>query len=193
MTTFWGPLGWATLHSASLTYSDQPSREEQLIMDRFIDCFQTTITCFTCKTHFIEIYSAYKSSNPNYLSSRAELGLFVMRAHNMVNRKLDKPVLPSAEICLETLKNMEPYFSFSARRQAYLEYLHRNWNKEVNSDGFIARKCVQEMIKINNEYLNPRQMNWEPFEGSVVVYNPPKVVSTRKRIGGFKNGKLISQ
>jgi hypothetical protein len=53
MTSHWGPLGWMTLHSASMLYPENPEPVERLLMEYFINLFGETISCFTCKTHFI--------------------------------------------------------------------------------------------------------------------------------------------
>lgn len=192
MTSYWGPLGWATLHSASLLYSDEPTKSEKDLMERFLQAFKATITCANCKHHFTDFYTQYKTTTPSYLDSRNNFALFVMIAHNSVNRRLDKPVLQTADICLETLKKMEPYSSFITLRQAYMNYLQRIWSKDISSDGFMSRKSIQELVKINNEYLNVRTLNWSPIEGSVIqtqFSNPP--AKLRRGIGGFKNGKLV--
>ena len=82
MTSYWGPLGWATLHSASLIYSDSPSYEEQTIMSRFLDCFKATISCYHCKTHFIDMLSKYSKI---YLLEKILCYLYFVHIIQLIN------------------------------------------------------------------------------------------------------------
>jgi hypothetical protein len=87
--------------------------------------------------------------------------LFVFRAHNTVNKRLDKPILYSVKDCITTLKNANSYSSLDSMRNAYLIYLQNNWNKELSADGFSMRKKIQELFKINNDYFNKRTIYWD--------------------------------
>jgi hypothetical protein len=194
MTSHWGPLGWMTLHSASMLYPENPEPAERMLMEYFINLFGETISCFTCKTHFITMKKKYVSWNPGYLNSKKEFMLFVFRAHNTVNKKLDKPILYSVKDCITTLKNANSYSSLDSMRSAYLVYLQNNWNKELSADGFSMRKKIQELFKINNDYFNKRTIDWDyTFEENVLLSIEEKtpVFQTRKKLGGFKNGKLL--
>jgi hypothetical protein len=194
MTSYWGPLGWMTLHSASMLYSENPDHSEQLLMHHFIELFAETISCYHCKTHFIDMKRKYAIWKPNYLSSKRECMLFIFRCHNAVNKRIDKPILRTVEECITTLKNADSYSSLQSIRDNYLLYLQQNWGKEFTGEAFALRKKVQELIKINNEYFNLRTIDWTyTFEDSVLPINeslPP--IQARRRIGGFKNGRLIT-
>jgi len=193
MTSYWGPLGWMTLHSASMLYPEYPVESEKLLMEQFVSLFADTISCFTCKTHFITMKKKYVAWNPGYLNSKREFMLFVFRAHNSVNKKLDKPILKTVKDCITTLKNANAYSSLESIRNVYLTYLQNNWNKELTADGYGIRKKIQELFRINNEYLNKRSIDWDyTFEDNVLLSIEEKtpVFQTRKRIGGFKNGRL---
>ena len=183
-----------TLHSASMLYPENPEPVERILMEYFINLFGETISCFTCKTHFITMKKKYVSWNPGYLNSKKEFMLFVFRAHNTVNKKLDKPILYSVKDCITTLKNANSYSSLDSMRSAYLVYLQNNWNKELSADGFSMRKKIQELFKINNDYFNKRTIDWDyTFEENVLLSIEEKtpVFQTRKKLGGFKNGKLL--
>lgn len=194
MTSYWGPLGWMTLHSASMLYSENPQPVEIMLMGRFLDAFGASISCYNCKTHFATMKKKYETWNPRYLHSRREFMLFVFRAHNTVNKRLDKPVLQTVKDCLDTLKKANTYSSLESMRSAYMAYLHRNWNQDFSADGLSIRKKVQELFKINTDYLNPRTIDWDyTFEDDVLMFVDEKtpVFRSVKKIGGFKNGKLM--
>jgi hypothetical protein len=191
MTSFWGPLGWLTLHSASLVYPDQPSDADFNIVSRYVTLFEETITCHTCRSHFHNFRKNYKAANPGYLSSKKEFVLFVMRAHNNVNKRIDKPVLKTFDDCLQTLKNAQTYSSFQTIRQSYLDYLQRNWGQEHTGDGFGRKRLTNEMAQLN-EYFN-RPIDWDiHYSDDVFTYSEqvPKHFIRRGAVG-FKNGKLI--
>ena len=193
MTSYWGPLGWMTLHSASLLYPDEPSNVEKLIAERFIELFGNTISCYHCKTHFQDMLKRYKTWNPGYLNSKKDFALFVFRAHNTVNKRIDKPILQTVQDCITTLKNANAYSSFETVRNSYLTYLQNNWNKELTAHGFSLRKKVQDLIKINNEYLNLRTIDWDyTFSDSVILIIEEKTQMFQRirKVGGFKNGRL---
>jgi len=193
MTSYWGPLGWATLHSMSLLYSDEPSPAEREIIKRFINLFSETISCYTCRTHFQNMLEKYRAWKPDFLDTKREFVLFVMRAHNTVNKRIDKPILPSFQDCLNTLKNMESYSGFVSLRNTYLNYLERNWGKEVSADGFMARKSIQELKKIN-EFFNSREIDWTiDYPDDVLIFidfSKSQFIPKNRKAGGFKNGRL---
>lgn len=197
MTKLWGPLGWMTLHSVSLLYPETPSYSDKQIAIRFLDLFGETISCNECKVHFKQLYSLYKAIHPDFLDSRQNFALFIFRAHNTVNMRLDKPRPTSVSECLQTLKNATVHTSLASFRTAYLNYLLRNWRYDVSGQGMITKKQVNEMININNEYWSPREIPIPALqEGDVTtpVYAQNLRVNTQGRAVsskvGFKGGRL---
>jgi len=159
MTSIWGPLGWITLHSISANYPDNPTQEDKLILKKYMGLFADTITCPSCKSHFGTMYQTYISRNPNWADSRANLFTFICRAHNTVNRRLDKPIIQSIRDSIDTLLEITKLTSTTEYRKKYLAYLQRNWSNP-DAEGFMMSHAVREMVKINNEYWNPRETNF---------------------------------
>jgi hypothetical protein len=197
MSKLWGPLGWMTLHSISFIYPVNPSPAERVIASRFLDLFQDTITCNQCKTHFISMHSLYKAMHPEYLNSRQDFALFIFRAHNTVNRRLDKPVPNTVSQCIQTLQMATTQTSFAQFRQAYLSYLTRNWGRDLTGEGRMHMGTVKEMIQINNEYWSPRDIPIpELAEADVVTMIERRNLrigptgSVVSAVVGFRNGKL---
>ena len=198
MSKFWGPLGWMTLHSISLIYPESPTPTERYIANRFLDLFAETISCNDCKVHFKSMFTLYKLSNPEFLNSRQDFALFIFRAHNTVNRRLDKPIHTSVADCIRALKNATVHTSLAQFRQAYLNYLMGNWGRETTGDGAIAQRAVRELIKINNEYWSPRDIPIPDLkEGNVLAFierinntriTPSGTISSTAV--GFKGGRL---
>jgi len=196
-TKYWGPLGWMTLHSVSLIYPDTPTAEERAIMDKFIRLFAETISCPTCKDHFQRLLSLYTANHPEYLNSKQDLAVFVFRAHNSVNRKLDKPRQATVAECLETLKLNTKHTTFSHFRKAYITYLINNWKRELSGYGTIIKRSAMELQKINNEYFNLREIDISTIvlqEADVLDFIDKQEVRVSRTLFtgnvGFKGGKL---
>jgi hypothetical protein len=186
-----------TLHSVSLIYPELPTYSEKILAIRFLDLFEDTIACPQCKSHFKHIRAIYKSMNPDYMNSRQKFALFVFRAHNTVNRRLDKPIQHTVADCLSTLKQATAQTSFADFRNSYLSYLTRNWGRDISGEGMMIKHAVREMIKINNEYWSPRDIPIPELEEDNVVLsierNDVRVTSTGSVASisvGFKGGRL---
>jgi hypothetical protein len=198
MSKFWGPLGWMTLHSVSLIYPETPSLAEKAIAVKFVDAFAECISCHFCKTHFITMRAMYQISNPDYLDSRNNFALFVFRAHNTVNARLDKPKQATVSECLQTLKQASAQNSMLAFRTSYINYLINNWNKEAGGDAMITRGVVRELKKIIEEYFNPRDTGTLPEIAEADVLTPIenrqlRFISPTHLVSvnvGFRGGKL---
>jgi hypothetical protein len=172
-TKFWGPLGWMTLHSISSIYPENPTSEERLILEKFVEMFRETITCVHCKGHFTGMLNKYRQLHPEWSSSRYDFFLFVCRAHNTVNRRLDKPIFPTLQSCIERLQENTKVTSATTYRNAYLNYLVSNWQREMNADGFMNADVAKKMKRINEEYFTPRDTNFVGFslkEGNTLEF-----------------------
>jgi len=203
MTSRWGPMGWMTLHSISLNYPEIPSSEDKVILKRFLDKFAECITCPSCKHHFTTIFSNYQKRHPEWANSRFDLFLFTVRAHNTVNKRLDKPILTTVQDCLNTLKNVSKVTSFQTYRQNYCNYVLNNWARQLDGDGMIMASSAKEMIRINNEYWNLRETDINSIsfpESNVMEFVPENRDITPPGLGKvtlqtsvgfrFKAGKL---
>jgi hypothetical protein len=197
MSKLWGPLGWMTLHSVSLIYPEQPTADEKYIANRFLDLFSETISCNECKSHFKTMYSLYKAMHPEFLNSRQDFAVFIFRAHNTVNLRLDKPRPSTMVECLATLSEATKQTSLAAFRTSYLSYLLRIWGRQVSGEGMIIKSHVKEMIKINNEYWSPREIPIpELIEADVMIPIQKETLRVNFRgvaissAVGFKGGRL---
>lgn len=205
-TKIWGPLGWMTLHSISSIYPENPTPVEKALLEEFVSCFRETISCPYCKNHFTNMLNQYVSTHPEWSSNRHELFLFICRAHNTVNRRLDKPIYKTIDECISALKNATKNTSPNQFRKAYLDYLTKNWSRQSDSEGFIMMGFVRKMIKINNEYFNLRDTGYENLyirDGNVLEFIQEDSRKYRATTGvpdpihyrgikiGFKNGSFV--
>jgi hypothetical protein len=140
-------------------------------MDTWLTMFQTTITCPSCREHFGTTLDAYRRGYPRMLESRAEFLLFTFRAHNAVNRRLNKPVHLTVETCFEQLRNNVKTRPAREYRLAYINHIRRHWRMMQDASGFTALKKINEMAKIETQYFERHENNFEVIipEDSVVV------------------------
>lgn len=202
MTATWGPLGWMTLHSLSVVYPDTPSSEEKALIHKFLSVFAKTLTCRYCKDHFSRMLETYRITHPEYLDSKRDLFLFVARAHNTTNKRLDKPVFATVAESLKRLQENTVHTSGREFREKYMNYLIRNWAYDMSGDGMIMKMASYELKKINVEYLNLREQTFdieieegditESIDESSHVQTPAGISVNRLFLGsaGFKGGRL---
>lgn len=185
MTALWGPLGWMALHSASINYPDNPSQVEKQICSRFLDLFTETISCNICKSHFLRMLQTYKVIHPEYLNSKQDLFLFTVRAHNTVNRRLEKPTVKSVSEALKTLQQATSLTSPAEYRQKYIEYLKRTWGTDRSANGLFASQKIRELEKINNEYWCLRETSYVQFFYEADVLEYITEAGVKKTAAGF--------
>lgn len=184
MTQLWGPLGWMTLHSISLNYPDTPSDNDKAILKQFMNSFADCISCPSCKTHFLGMFSSYIRSIPSWCDNRSELFIFIARAHNTVNKRLDKPLMRTVDECIQAIRSNSKNVSLREFRQRYIAYLGRNWSQYQNADGRFMMASVLNLQKINNEYWNLREsVDMDIPEADVLQFIEDR--SINPRITGF--------
>jgi hypothetical protein len=135
--------------------------------------------------------------HPEFLNSRQDFAVFIFRAHNTVNLRLDKPRPSTMVECLATLSEATKQTSLAAFRTSYLSYLLRIWGRQVSGEGMIIKSHVKEMIKINNEYWSPREIPIpELIEADVMIPIQKETLRVNFRgvaissAVGFKGGRL---
>jgi len=171
MTAVWGPLGWLTLHSVAGVYPDTPTNAEKQLMSAWLDAFRDTITCHYCRSHFTEMYANYRQKFPGMFSSRQEFVAFTFRAHNAVNRRLNKPIYNSVAECMSTLRNAVQGRQGREYRTAYINHIRRYWSTLQDVSGIVALKKISQLSQIEADYILPRDnnLNFEIQETLVVV------------------------
>ena len=192
-------MGWMTLHSVSHTYPESPSPAEQQLVGQWLELFRDTITCAHCRTHFAEMLQQYKAIYPSYLASRRDFLVFVFRAHNTVNRRLDKPVYLTSDECEDIYRSNLASRSAREYRVAYLNHIMQNWKTMHDMTGIAAVRKVQQMMQVETTYWGPRDTLPEPLKGESTTPLPAKTapvgeprVQFRPPTGGvgFIGGRL---
>lgn len=176
MTAIWGPLGWMTLHSTAFAYPETPTVSEKDLMYSWLDMFRDTITCPSCKGHFTTMLANYRAQFPNMLQSRHEFIMFTFRAHNAVNKRLNKPVYSSVEECLATLRNNVKHRTAKDYRISYINHITRHWRTLQDVSGIVAVKKINEMKRIEMEYIAIRDTNFTIDVRSDIVVLPQTMI-----------------
>ena len=157
-------MGWVTLHSISVNYPEIPKAEDKAIVKKFLDLLAETISCPSCKSHFINMYHTYTSQHLNWADSKYNLYLFIVRAHNTVNKRLDKPRPSTVAESLTILQMITKHKKPSEYRNSYIKYLLNNWTREGGGEGMIQTRNVREMQKINEQYWNLRETEFDNLQ-----------------------------
>lgn len=166
-----------TLHSVASLYPDSPSESERQLLLRWIELFRDTITCPSCQGHFAEMLADYRAKYPNFLYSRREFMLFTFRAHNAVNRRLNKPIYPTVHACFDVLRSNVKLNKSYGYRNAYLSHISRHWKAFRDASGMAALRRIMEMQKIENEYMRPRSNEFEvliPEDNVLYIVGQPQ-------------------
>lgn len=159
MTAIWGPPGWMTLHSVAALYPETPTFAEKQLMVTWLNMFRDTITCPHCQGHFAEMLASYRQKFPSMLESRQEFLAFTFRAHNVVNRRLHKPLYSTVAECMTVLQSNLVHRTTRDYRIAYLTHIRKYWSSLRDVTGIVAVKKVVEMMKIEKDYFEPRDTN----------------------------------
>jgi hypothetical protein len=167
MTKIWGPQGWVTLHSVAALFPEHPSPEEIRLIQTWIQCFANTIICPSCQGHFKKMVETYRASRPQMFSSRNELTLFVLRAHNTVNRRLGKKVY-TLEESWKILQTWSPDYCRWQRRN-YLHHIQQQWASQVSMQGIVALADVKQLNTAEVGYWGTRTLDWSSLQSEFPV------------------------
>jgi hypothetical protein len=95
----WGKHGWFFIDSIVLSYPQNPTPNEKLHYQYLFYSFPIVLPCAKCRTHF----NQYLTSNPlddAILSSKKKLIIWILNAHNNVNKINNKKIITLDEFYL---------------------------------------------------------------------------------------------
>jgi len=119
----------------------------------------------------------YRSQFPNMLQSRHEFVMFTFRAHNAVNKRLNKPVYATVEECVATLRNNVKNRTARDYRVSYINHITRHWRTFQDVTGIVALRKIKEMKRIEDEYVTLRDTNFTIDIRSDVVVLPQNMLN----------------
>jgi hypothetical protein len=150
-----------TLHSVASLYPNTPTEAERLLMVKWLDLFRDTITCPSCQGHFAELLASYRAQFPNMLYTRRDFLLFTFRAHNSVNKRIGKPVYGTVKECFDLLRKNVQFNKSQSFRITYTNHITRHWRTFQDASGMSAMKKINEIKKIEMQYMAPRTNEFE--------------------------------
>ena len=168
-----------TLHSVASCYPDVASNAERTLMNTWLDMFQSTITCPSCREHFANALAGYRRMYPTMLGSRNDFMLFTFRVHNSVNRRLNKPVYTSVADCFEQLRNNVKSRTARDYRISYLNHIRRFWRTMQDASGMTSLKKINEMSKVEIEYIQRHDNNFEVDIPEAIVILPGQLFTNQ--------------
>jgi hypothetical protein len=164
MTKICGPLGWATLHSVAALYPDEPSELEKQLVAQWMEAFRRTIVCEKCHNHFTQLLKEYSVVYPAWNASRKAFTLFVLRAHNTVNKRNGKPTFTMKDSFEHLRRNVSPE-NVHLQRQSYILFIRRDWNRQTTLAGASAARYVKELTTVETDYWGTRDsFTWDEIE-----------------------------
>jgi hypothetical protein len=165
-----------TLHSVAALYPETPTYAEKQLVTSWLNLFRDTITCPHCQNHFTEMLALYRQKFPGMLDSRQEFMAFTFRGHNVVNRRLHKPLYSTVAECMAVLQSNLVHRTAQDYRDAYLSHIRKYWSSLRDVSGIVAVKKVAEMLKVEKDYFAPRDNNLEVEPEETIVILPYGVI-----------------
>lgn len=105
----WGPPAWTFLHCVSMTYPEKPDTIEQKKYKQFFSSLGNVLPCKKCRVEYKIWLKKYPIEN--HLSSRKALVRWLVRLHNDVNRRNNKPVRKIKDAILDVETRCSHYLS----------------------------------------------------------------------------------
>jgi len=152
-TTFWGPSGWQFLHTLSFIYPENPSFNDKVKMQEFMNSLCFILPCKYCRLSFTK----YISSLPinNYLDSRTTMIEWLYKIHNKVNNKLRKQGFcnHSNPELSEVIKHYEPIVT----------NIYRLLNNKTKNETNRIKNTINYICMLGYEFLGSIVFNYQGY------------------------------
>jgi hypothetical protein len=90
-----GPYFWGAFHLACLANVDKEA------LKTFIETYQMVLPCFGCRMHFSQLLAEYPFPETDQFRWSVDI-------HNIVNQRIDKPVMSYEDALAHWLSGCEP-------------------------------------------------------------------------------------
>ena len=166
LTSCWGPVGWAFLHSVTFGYPEKPTKAESDAYRRYFESLGAVLPCDTCR----ENYQKNLRDLPleRFLGSRKDLTYWGYLLHEKVNDELGVP--KAQRLSFEDVRN-------------YYESMRTQACDGVCSDPSSKKRCKVQYITEGKENFENTvfRKNW-PLILAIVILILIRVVRLFARI-----------
>lgn len=149
----WGPLAWHFLHCITLTAPEKIKTDAYFIL---FDSLKDTLPCTVCRDHYKR--HLQKLQLKKSCSNRKQLSLWLFNLHNMVNKSLDKPIIPADKCIKLYIQNNRIKFNHKMGFH-FLDLLAKSVKKVRDPTAYInffntldqvfpCRECREEYVEL---------------------------------------------
>jgi len=98
-TVKWGPGLWVGLHCMTYNYPENPTLDDKNHYKNFFDSLKYMLPCIYCRESY-KIYLKYLPID-EFLNDRYGVTYWLYSLHNLVNQKLQKPMIDFIDCCVQ--------------------------------------------------------------------------------------------
>jgi hypothetical protein len=102
--SLWGPHGWKIMHYITISYPDNPTKEDKDKILKFFMAIKDVLPCENCRVHFSMNLQKYPLSD-DILSCKYKLINWLKDIHNEVNIRTGKKIYTYDELIKEYSNN----------------------------------------------------------------------------------------
>lgn len=147
----WGPHGWKFIHYVTLGYPKDPTVEDKRKYKNFFYSIKDILPCSLCSTHYTE--NLIKNDlTDDVMNNRDNLIRWGIDMHNIVNERLNKPIIEYSDAikmiysnkeCIQPIKIIEKFNEFNESKESKL-----NCNNIYNIYGLIGLLFTLVLIAV---------------------------------------------
>ena len=117
----WGKHFWATAHYITISYPNNPSKEEKENVKKFFDLLTVLLPCENCRLHYINNLKITPLTD-DILNSKYKLIEWLVNLHNEVNGRTGKKIISVKEAINIYTKPYDNYYTDYFDNIDYVNY-----------------------------------------------------------------------
>jgi hypothetical protein len=140
-TVKWGPGLWIGLHCMTFNYPETPTQTDKDHYKTFFESLTFMLPCVYCRESYT-IYIKYLPIN-DFLHDRFGITYWLYRIHNLVNQKLQKPMIDFIDCCIIYEKMRAKCGKVLEHNSKYLEC--------IKNSSTISQDFVQNFVQYTEQ------------------------------------------
>jgi len=147
----WGNISWILMHSLAQKVTENKFLDSKEILIKIIFDICNNLPCPDCRVHANKLL---ETSNINKISNKKQLISFLCEFHNIVNKKLKKPI--------KSIEEVEKEYS-TAKLNMIVVRFFRVYNSVIYNEKMLAdsfrrklflKKLLEDLVKLKPSYIN---------------------------------------